>query len=85
MTTRDITFTKQAARALIKMPANTARLIRAKLDLLAQDPAALTNNVTELKGSDYSRLRVGDWRVIFTIDMVVVAVIDIGPRGGIYD
>jgi mRNA interferase RelE/StbE len=67
------------------MPANTARTIRAKIDQLAEDPASLANSVTELKGSEYSRLRVGDWRVIFTIDMVVLAVINIGPRGGIYD
>jgi mRNA interferase RelE/StbE len=67
------------------MPANTARLIRLKIDQLAADPTSLANNITALKGSDYSRLRVADWRVIFTIDMVVVAVIEIGPRGGIYD
>lgn len=85
MTRRQVTFTKQAAKALLKMPTNTARAIRAKIDQLAEDPASLANNVTELKGSEYSRLRVGDWRVIFTIDMVVLAVINIGPRGGIYD
>lgn len=85
MARRQVTFTKQAAKALLKMPANTARTIRAKIDQLAEDPASLANNVTELKGSEYSRLRVGDWRVIFTIDMVVLAVINIGPRGDIYD
>lgn len=30
------------------------------------------------------RLRVGDWRVIMH-DGVVLAVLDIGPRGGVYD
>ncbi|KQM13839.1 type II toxin-antitoxin system RelE family toxin [Novosphingobium sp. Leaf2] len=85
MSKRDITFTKQAAKTLLKMPANSARTIRGKIDQLATDPASLANNVTELKGSDYSRLRVGDWRVIFTIDLVVLAIIEIGPRGGVYD
>lgn len=85
MSKREISFTRQASRSLLRMPANTARLIRAKIDQLADDPASLANNVTALKGSDYSRLRVGNWRVIFTIDLVVLAIIDIGPRGGIYD
>lgn len=85
MSKRDITFTKQAAKTLLKMPANTARNIRAKIDQLAMDPESLANNVTALKGSDYSRLRVGDWRVIYSMDLVVLAIIEIGPRGGIYD
>jgi len=84
MATRTITFTKQAVEALRKMPANTARTVKAKIDQLAADPESLSNNTTELKGSDYSRLRVGDWRVIYTIDLVVLAIIEIGRRGDIY-
>jgi len=84
MATRTITFTKQAVEALRKMPANTARTVKAKIDQLAADPESLANNTTELKGSDYSRLRVGDWRVIYTIDLVVLAIIEIGRRGDIY-
>lgn len=66
------------------MPAPTAALIRAKVGLYAEDPAALANNVKALKGSDAIRLRVGDWRVIME-DGVVLNVLDVGPRGGIYD
>ena len=85
MSKRQITFTKQASKALLKMPANTARLINRKIGQLAADPESLANNVTELKGSNYSRLRVGDWRVIYSMDLVILAIIEIGPRGGIYD
>lgn len=67
------------------MPTNKAKLIRAKIDQLATEPASLANNVTALKGSPFKRLRVGDYRIIFTDDLVIVEVIDIGPRGGIYD
>lgn len=66
------------------MPAPTAALIRAKVELFAEDPGALVNNVKALKGSTAIRLRVGDWRVIME-DGVVLNVLDVGPRGGVYD
>ncbi|MGB3805184.1 MAG: type II toxin-antitoxin system RelE/ParE family toxin [Sphingopyxis granuli] len=66
------------------MPANTARLIRSKIEQYASDPASLANNVKALKGRDAVRLRVGDWRVIME-DGVVVAVLEIGSRGSIYE
>jgi mRNA interferase RelE/StbE len=46
---------------------------------------ALANNVKALKGSDVRRLRVGDWRVVFTSEPEHIVVHDIGPRGSIYD
>lgn len=67
------------------MPTNVSRLIRAKIDQYARAPETLRNNVTALKGSSFVRLRVGDWRVIIDADTLTVLVIDIGPRGGIYD
>lgn len=85
MTTRAVTFTKQAAKALIRMPANDAKRIRAKIDQYAADPASLANNVKALVGSDYTRLRVGNYRVIMAEDMTVVEVITIGVRGRVYE
>lgn len=68
------------------MPANASALIRSKVRQYAEDPASLANNVKALKGeTGVLRLRVGDWRVLFTDDGVVVAVIRIGSRGDIYD
>lgn len=80
-----ITFTKSAVKTLSRIPANTAALIRSKIELYATDPAALANNVTKLQGRDGYRLRVNDWRVIFDEDGTVLAILAIGPRGGIYD
>ena len=71
-------------RTLRRMPANVASLIMAKVDQYAADPGSLANNVTNLKGRDGIRLRVGDWRVIMR-DGVVLEVLEIGPRGGIYE
>ena len=67
------------------MPANDAARVRAKIDQYAADPASLANNATKLVGSDYTRLRVGSYRVILLEDLTVVEVVDIGVRGGIYE
>ena len=67
------------------MPRSSADLIRAKIEAYAADPLSLANNVTALKGREGLRLRVGDWRVIMDDRGNVLAILDIGPRGGIYD
>lgn len=79
-----ITFKPPATKALRRMPANTARRIIGKIEAYAADPASQQNNVKALKGTEAIRLRIGDWRVIMQ-DGVVLDILDIGPRGGIYD
>ena len=83
---RRVEFSRQAAKTLMRIDRATATRIRAKLAQLAEDPASLANNVVAMKGGDgLSRLRVGDWRVIFTETLVIVSVVRIGPRGGVYE
>lgn len=67
------------------MPANMALLIRSKIESLAQDPFG-AQGVKKLVSRDGYRLRVGDWRVLYFLDdqRLRVLVIEIGPRGGIY-
>ena len=60
----EIRYSKAAARALMHMPTNTAKRIRAKIEQYATDPASLANNVKRLRGGNEMRLRVGDWRMI---------------------
>lgn len=79
-----ITFTRDASKALERMPANTSRTILSKIRQLASDPDSLANNVRRLQGIPGFRLRVGDWRVIFTDDGAVLAILYIGPRGDAY-
>ena len=83
---RRVVYSRDALKVLARIPANTARLIRAKVLQYASDPASLANNVKALKGRpDYFRLRVGDWRVVFREDGTIVDVIEVGPRGSVYD
>ena len=81
---KPITYRPAAIKALRRMPANTAKRIIAKVEAYAKDPAAQANNVKKLQGREGIRLRIGDWRVIM-IDGEVLDVLNIGPRGGVYD
>jgi mRNA interferase RelE/StbE len=82
---KSISYSKAAIRALRRMPRNVAELIRFKIEAYADDPASQVNNVKALKGREGIRLRVGDWRVIMDDQGNVLAVLDIGPRGDVYD
>lgn len=68
------------------MPRGVAHRIRRRIEQLAQDPYAPNNNVTKLQGRDGYRLRVGDWRVIYDLnnEQLIVLILEIGPRGSIY-
>jgi mRNA interferase RelE/StbE len=83
---KEIAYSKAALKTLTRMPANTAKAIRAKIEQYAADPASLANNIKTLAGMDgVRRLRVGDWRVIFTETGEVLAIIKIAPRSGAYE
>ncbi len=81
-----IIFTKEADKALRRMPKNLSHRIRAKLLQIAADPYGRHNNVTKLQGRPGFRLRVGDWRILYSLDddKLVVLVLKIAPRGGAY-
>ena len=82
---KSISYSKVAIRALRRMPRNVADLIRSKIEAFAEDPALQANNVKVLKGREGIRLRVGDWRVIIDDQGNVLAILDIGPRGSVYN
>jgi mRNA interferase RelE/StbE len=78
--------TKVFDKALAKLPLNWQSRIVAKIKEVAVDPYTANNNLTKLQGRDGYRLRVGDWRVIYELqdDRLVMLVLEVGPRGGIY-
>ena len=81
---KTVRYSRRAATALNKHR-NRAAQIMAKVSAYAADPASVANNVKVLKGEAALRLRVGDFRVIFEETETELTVLDIGPRGGIYD
>lgn len=57
-----------------------------KIEALAADPMVPNNNVKKLTNHPGYRLRVGDWRVVYTIhdQALLIAVVRIAPRGDVY-
>ncbi|MCP4625380.1 MAG: type II toxin-antitoxin system RelE/ParE family toxin [bacterium] len=80
-----ITFSKQADKILRKMPRNVALNIAQKIKELAEDPMRM-RNVKKLTDHPGYRLRIGSWRVIYTVKEkeVLIHVIKIKPRGEVY-
>jgi mRNA interferase RelE/StbE len=59
--------------------------VRGAISLLANDPRP--PNAKKLKGRDALRVRVGDYRVIYTVmdDVLLVVVVNLGHRRDVYD
>ena len=81
---KTVTYTRVALRSL-QAHSNRARQIRAKINQYAADPATLANNVIQLAGSSAKRLRVAGFRVLFTETETTITILDVGPRGDIYE
>ncbi len=77
---------KQAQKALLKMQPVWARRIRRKIAEVAADPYGDHPNVKRLRGSPYYRLRIGDWRALYSLedDALILLVIDVLPHGSAY-
>jgi mRNA interferase RelE/StbE len=69
------------------MDSNIARRIRTKVLDHAKDPKARNNNVEKLVGIEGYRLRIGDWRAIYTLrqQTLTVVVVRIGHRREVYE
>lgn len=81
-----VSFRKQAVKALRAMPLHEARRIRDQLAKLAQEPRRRDVDVVDLTNRPGFRLRVGDRRVIFERDDTArrIDVLRIGSRGDVY-
>jgi mRNA interferase RelE/StbE len=80
-----ITFSKDADKTLRRMPRNTALNIAKKIKQLAKNPSKM-QNIKKLTGHPGYRLRVGNWRVVYTVtdNELLIHVVKIKPRGEVY-
>jgi len=81
-----IKYSNTALKRLRNIPRNLAQRIQEKLTNLANNPYEYNPSVKKLVNREGYRLRVGDWRIIYQIydDEIVILVLDIDTRGGIY-
>lgn len=79
-----VAYTNTAIRVLARMPRAERERIVSKVEAYAAAPSAFAK-VKTLQGRDGMRLRVGDWRVIFTLADDTMSVVIVGHRSDIYD
>ncbi|MFZ5773808.1 MAG: type II toxin-antitoxin system RelE family toxin [Thermodesulfobacteriota bacterium] len=80
-----ITFSKNADKVLRRMSRNIALTIGKKIKELANDPHSM-RNVKKLTNHPGYRLRVGDWRIVYTVNdnELLIHVINEKIRGEAY-
>ena len=77
-----IEFDKKAIKFISKQPKPQRERIFKAISMLS-----LSGDIKVMQGhSGYFRLRVGDYRVIYTVDdnVLIVRIIEVGNRGDIY-
>lgn len=80
-----ITFSKDADKTLRRMPRNLSLKIAQKIKQLADNPKAM-RNVKKLTDHPGYRLRIGDWRIVYTLNdkELLIHVVKIKSRGEVY-
>ena len=83
-----VEYLAEAVKELASLERPMQRLIKEKIDKLAQNPETLKNNIKALKGehSGKYRLRVGDYRIIYRLqnEIITITIIRIGHRKEVY-
>jgi mRNA interferase RelE/StbE len=79
---KSVVFTPASTRQWGKLAADVRRRIDGRLIELATSGKG---DVKRLKGRKGSRLRVGDWRVIFYEEGGAIVIVAVGHRREIYD
>ena len=82
---KEVTYSRGAIRNLKRIPKNDRERIVNKINQYAEDPETLANNVIKMSNSNYMRLRVGDWRVVFEETEEMIAILVVDTRGGAYE
>ena len=82
-----LVFLEKALNDLEKIDRAHQKIIKEKLLILAENPAALKNNIKKLAADeDFYRLRIGSYRVVFKKKerRLLILIVRIGHRKEIY-
>ncbi len=79
----NIEWKEHALQNLEKFENSISRRIIKKIEELSENP--FSKDIKRLKGRDDFRLRVGDYRVIFSIEKDIIQILKVGHRKNIYD
>ncbi len=74
-----IVYSKKAIKFLKKQDAQTKKRLVTAIGRLP-----LEGDIKKLQGANGYRLRVGDFRVLFDVNGIIIDIIEIGNRGQIY-
>lgn len=79
-------YRRQARNYLARLPRKTKSAIVDQVHQLAADPNDPTLDIDVLQGKKGYRLRVGQYRVLYTRedDQLIIEVVKIRPRGDVY-
>ncbi len=85
MTRYRIEVRPAALRSLRKLDPQVRKRVQGAIALLADDPRP--PNSKRLRGRDAFRVRVGDYRIIYTVEdgVLVVVVVTLGHRRDVYE
>jgi len=78
-----IVWDEKVYDSLNKFEPSISRRILKKVDELSENP--FSKDIKRLKGCDDFRLRVGDFRVIFSIEQNTIQILKVGHRKNIYN
>ena len=80
-----IEWATKAVKDMRRLAAPVRARIVAKVEQYTADPASLANNVIQLADSRYRRLRIGSYRVLFSVEtntITVLVVLRVRHRSG---
>ena len=81
-----VAFTRSAEKSLERLPADRRRQILSRIEAVAATPSSRSFDIEPLAGTDLLRLRVGGYRVLFSLGETngVLTVELVRTRGDVY-
>jgi mRNA interferase RelE/StbE len=77
-------YLPSASRSIEKLPRSIQQRIVSRIEALSENPRPPGS--VKLKGQNAYRVRVGDYRIVYTIEdqRLVVLIVDVGHRREVY-